>query len=438
MSRKIESVAVLGGGTMGSGIAGACAQAGKRVLLLEVSREAADAALERIVSGRPPALDDADKAGLITLGTLDGDLAKIAGYDWICEAVIEDLDTKRGLFERVEPLRRDGSVVSTNTSGIPLRDITRDMPERLRRDIAVTHFFNPVKVMRLMELVAGADTTADAVEALADFCGATLGKGVVYAKDTVNFVANRIGCYWMLSGLHAAAAARAEGLAVEDIDALMSAPVGLPSTGLYGLIDLIGLDVMDLVATNLANNLPAGDAGRAWLELPPAEQAMLERGQVGRKAGAGFYRMTKLDDGSRLKETFDLDSGAWRAVRKSAPSDAHSSCETLLFADDVQGRFAWALMGDALVYAAGLVPEIADDIVNVDRAMRWGYAWTMGPFELLDALGPAKVIARLEADGEPVPRMLGVLRDAGAESFYREDGSEFLGLDGAYHPVPGE
>ena len=166
MPRKIESVAVLGGGTMGSGIAGACAQAGCKVLLLDISAAAAATALDRIVDGRPPAVDDAAAARRIETGTLDGDLAKIAGYDWICEAVIEDLPTKRALFEKLEPLRRDGSVVSTNTSGIPLRSIAQDMPERLRRDITVTHFFNPVKVMKLMELVPGSATTPDAVEEL--------------------------------------------------------------------------------------------------------------------------------------------------------------------------------------------------------------------------------------------------------------------------------
>jgi 3-hydroxyacyl-CoA dehydrogenase len=289
MTRKIDSVAVLGGGTMGCGIAGACAEAGCSVLLLDVSYEAAQKALDRIVNGRPPAIDTPEAAERIELGSFD-DLSKIAGYDWICEAVIEDLDTKRALFERLEPLRKEGSVVSTNTSGIPLRSITEGMPERLRRDVAVTHFFNPVKVMKLMELVPDADTTRDAVDALAEFCGQRLGKGVVHAKDTVNFIGNRIGCYWMLAGLHKARAALEQGLSMEQVDALMGAPVGLPSTGLYGLIDLIGLDIMDFVAKNLDRNLPADDAGRAWLEFPSAEREMMARGQLGRKAGGGFYR----------------------------------------------------------------------------------------------------------------------------------------------------
>jgi len=433
MERKIESVAVLGGGTMGSGIAGACAQAGCQVLLLDVSYEAAQKALDRIVNGRPPAVDDPESASRITLGSFD-DLGKIKDYDWICEAVIEDLDTKRALFEKLEPLRRDGSVVSTNTSGIPLRAITDGMPGRLRRDVTVTHFFNPVKVMKLMELVPGAETTPDVVDAFTEFCGKRLGKGVVHAKDTVNFIGNRIGCFWMLSGLHKARAALESGLSMEMVDAVMGAPVGLPSTGLYGLIDLIGLDVMEFVARNLQSNLPQDDPGRAYLALPPAEQEMLARGQLGRKSGGGFYKLTKHEDGSRSKETFDLLAGSWRTAEEAMPD--HGDLRSLVEADDAQGRFAWALMGGTLAYAADLVPEISDDIVNVDRAMRWGFAWKQGPFEMLDALVPAAVITRLEQNHRPVPNMLAILRDAGADCFYRNDGKEFLGTNGKYHPVP--
>ena len=341
------------------------------------------------------------------------------------------------MFARLEPLRRDGSVLSTNTSGIPLRDVVAGMPERLGRDIAVTHFFNPVKVMRLMELIPGEETTADVIDAFAAFCGGRLAKGVVYAKDTVNFIGNRIGCFWMLSGLHKAKAALDAGLDMETIDLLMSQPVGLPPTGLYGLIDLIGLDVMDLVAKNLEINLPADDAGRAFTRFPEAEARMLARGQLGRKTGGGFYRVTKQDDGSRLREVFDLTAEDWRDAR--APADAgHADATALLFADDAAGGFAWELMGGALLYAAGLVPEISDDIVNIDRAMRWGFAWRQGPFEMLDALGPDRVIDRLKSEGTALPAMLQVLSVAGAASFYRADGTEFLGRDGAFAAVPPE
>ncbi len=437
MGRTIDSVAVLGGGTMGAGIAGLCAETGHRVLLLDVDRETAEKALDRMLNGRPPALEDPEKAELITLGTFDDDLAKIADYDWICEAIIENVHVKRELFERLEPLRREGSVVSTNTSGIPLRSITEGLPERLRRDIAVTHFFNPVKVMKLMELVPDADTTDDVIAAFAEFCGETLGKGVVHAKDTVNFIGNRIGCFLLLSGLHKAKPALAAGLSMEEIDALMDGPVGLPSTGLYGLFDLIGLDVMDLVGRNLAVNLPADDTGHAFTVFPPAEQTMLERGQLGRKTGGGFYKMIKHDDGSRSKEVYDVIAGDWRDAHDVDLAEAHHDAANLMFGDDAQGRFVCNLMGGALNYAAGLIPQISDDIVNIDNAMRWGFAWKRGPFQLLDTLGPARVIEKLEADGQAIPKMLAVLKEVDGETFYRSDGAEYLGLDGAYHLVAG-
>lgn len=434
MTREIKSVAVLGGGTMGCGIAGLCAERDCRVLLLDVSLDAAEKALERIVNGRPPAIETPEKAANISLGSFDDDLEKIADYDWICEAVVEDLATKRTLFERLEPLRRDGSVLSTNTSGIPLRDITEGMADRLRRDIAVTHFFNPVKVMRLLELVPGTDTEQDTIDTLADFCGGVLGKGVVYANDTVNFIGNRIGCYLMLVGMHRAIES---GLSSERIDALLSTPVGLPATRLFGLIDLVGLDIMDLVGKNLAVNLPVGDLGVDFVALPGAIHEMLERGQIGRKAGGGFYRMIKHDDGSRTTETFDLATGDWRATEPVTLDAAHSGLDVVL-GSDAEGEFCWHVIGATLAYAADLVPEIAEDVVNIDRAMRWGYGWARGPFEMLDALGPEKVAARLEADRLHVPKMLQVLRDAGARSFYHNNGAGYLGLDGTYHPTPPE
>ena len=438
MTREIKSVAVLGGGTMGSGIVGACAQMGCEVLLLDVDMPTAEKALDRILNGRPPALDDADKAHLIKLGTLSDDLDKIADYDWICEAIVEDVETKRDLFRRLEPLRKPGSVISTNTSGIPLKDICEGMPESLRRDIAVTHFFNPVKVMRLMELIPGADTTPDVIDAFAAFLGDRMGKGVVHAKDTVNFIGNRIGCFWMLSGLHKALDAMDQDLSQETIDALMSKPMGLPPTGLFGLIDLIGLDVMYLVGKNLDVNLPDGDVGRDFSAFPPVVQRMYDAGQLGRKSGGGFYRMVKDAEGNRSKEVYDLSAEGWRAEQPAELAEPFLQAGTAMFTESPEGRFCWNLMGETLLYAADLVPQISDDVVNVDRAMRWGFAWRQGPFEFLDTIGPKRLIQGLESMNRPLPAMLQVLKDAGADSFYRNDGAEYLGRDGGWYPVPAE
>ncbi len=438
MTREVKSVAVLGGGTMGLGIAAASADAGAEVLLLDVTMAAAEASLDRMKNIRPPAFENPASADRISLGSFDADLAEIKNYDWICEAIVEDVTVKRELFAKLEPFRKDGSVVSTNTSGIPLKDIAGGMPERLRKDLVVTHFFNPVKIMRLMELIPSADTTSDVTVALADFCGNKLGKGVVYAKDTVNFIGNRIGCFFMLSGLHKAQEALQNGMTMEQIDTVLGKPVGLPPTGLYGLIDLIGLDIMDLVGKNLHANLPDADVGRAFTSFPKPEQAMLERGQLGRKAKGGFYRLNIAEDGTKTKEIFDLSNETWRTAERISLDEIHANTETVFFADDKVGKLAWDIMGGTLLYAADLVPEISDDVVNIDRAMRWGFGWAKGPFELLDQLSPAKVISKLEAEGQSLPAMLQTLKDAGVDSFYRNGGTEYLTLQGTWETVPAE
>jgi 3-hydroxyacyl-CoA dehydrogenase len=426
---------------MGAGIAALCANAGCDVLFMDIPAREGDrnaiaaGALERMQGGKAPMLKDEAAVARMQVGNFDDDMQRLGEMDWIVEVIVENLGIKRSLFERVEAARKEGSIVTTNTSGIMLKAITEGMPERLRKDVAVTHFFNPVLVMKLVELVPGEDTEREVIDTMAGFLSNELGKGVVWAKDTVNFIANRIGCFWMLAGMNEAMAALKAGCDVEDIDAVQSAPVGIPPTGLYGLVDLVGLDVLGLVIENLKANLPAGDVGRAYCKLPAPIQGMLDGGQVGRKAGGGFYRMSKADDGSRLKETFDIKTGQWRPSKEASLDDAHRTLDGLMFADDALGRFTWTVIGGTLLYAADLVPEIADDVVNIDRAMTWGFNWRQGPFEMIDALGPDKVIARLEAEGRPLPKMLQVLRDAGAEGFYRNGGSEFLGLDGNWHPV---
>jgi len=431
MSRQIESVAVLGCGTMGSGIAAVSAAAGCRVLMLDMTNEAVERGLQ--------AVDEGDRH-LVATGTFDDDLALIADYDWICEAIVEDLATKQQLFAKIEPLRKDGSVISSNTSGIPLRDIAAGMPARFRADVAITHFFNPVQVMKLFELVPGEQTAPEVIEAFARFGEKQLGKGVVHAKDTVNFIGNRIGCYFMLSGLHLAKPFLADGMTQETINAVLGKPVGLPPTGLYGLIDLIGLDVMDLVGKNLAVNLPEGDVGHRYTSFPEAEQRMLERGQLGRKSRqlGGFGRVQKLDDGSKQTETFDLVTAQWRDAAEPDLEGLPAELGAVMFDESAQGELAWQIFGGTLRYAAGLVPEIADDIVNIDNAIRWGFNWAFGPFEMLDAIGNDKVIDKIRAEGAGLPAMLQVLADSGSSTFYRDgaDGiRQYLGHDGTWQAL---
>lgn len=424
MARKIESVAILGCGTMGSGIGAVSAAAGCRVLMLDVAAEAAEAGAAKV---------DEEHRSLVETGTFDTDLERLGEFDWIVEAIVEDLDIKRTLFQKVEAARADGSIVTSNTSGIPLADIAEGMGERFAADVAITHFFNPPQIMKLFELVPGADTDPEVLATLTAFAEERLGKGVVNAKDTPNFIGNRVGCYFLLSGLHKAKPYLADGMSQETVDAVLSHPVGLPPTGLYGLIDLIGLDVMDLVGKNLAANLPAGDLGLACAAFPDVEQAMLERGQLGRKSGGGFAKVNRLEDGTKEKETFDLTSETWRPATEPDLEGVPGDLGEVMFTETPQGALAWDVFGGGLRYAADLVPEISDDIVNIDRAMRWGFNWAMGPFELLDTIGTQRVIDKIRADGDELPKMLQVLADAGASSFYRNGGAEFLGVDGAWH-----
>ncbi len=424
MTRSIESVAVIGAGTMGAGIAAASAAAGCRVLVLDMNIETVEAALQQV---------DEENRHLVTAGLVDTDLEAVSGYDWVCEAVVEDLAVKRDLFSRLEEVRKDGSVISSNTSGIPLRQISEGMSERFRSDVAITHFFNPVKVMRLFELVPGEDTEPEVISAFADFGADRLGKGVVHAKDTVNFIGNRIGCFFMLSGLHLAKPLLMDGMNQETVDAVLGAPVGVPPTGLYGLIDLIGLDVMELVGKNLEVNLPEADIGQEFTSFPSAEQQMHDRGQLGRKAGGGFYRQSKTADGERRKESFDLVNEEWRDAQEPQLDGIPLELGEVVFHDSRQGELAWKVFGGTLRYAAALVPEIADDVFNIDNAIRWGFNWVHGPFEMLDHLGPQRIIDRIRAEGAELPSMLHVLDEAGVESFYRNEGSEYLGIDGDYH-----
>lgn len=426
MVRSIESVAVIGAGTMGAGIAAASAAAGCRVLILDMNADTVEAALEQVA--------DEDRH-LVSTGLVDADLEAVSGYDWVCEAIVEDLSVKRDLFSRLEEIRKDGSVISSNTSGIPLRQISEGMPPRFCSDVAITHFFNPVKVMRLFELVPGEETDQEVISAFAEFGSSRLGKGVVHAKDTVNFIGNRIGCFFMLSGLHLAKPFLADGMSQETIDGVLGAPVGLPPTGLYGLIDLIGLDVMELVGKNLAVNLPDSDVGHEFTSFPATEQRMHDAGQLGRKVGGGFYRQTKTSEGERLKESFDLSREEWRAAQTPEMEGIPVELGEVVFDDSAEGELAWQIFGGTLNYAASLVPEIADDVLNIDNAIRWGFNWVHGPFEMLDHLGAGRVIDRIRAEGGELPMMLQILDQAGVDSFYRNQGSEYLGTDGRYHSV---
>ena len=441
MSNAIERVAVIGSGVMGGGIAAHLANAGASVLLLDVAAKdgsdrsaVARAAVDRLAKSRPPAFMHRRAARRIDAGNLDDDLPRVAEADWIVEAVVERLDVKRDLYARLDAVRRPGAIVSSNTSTIPLARLVEGASEGLRRDFAITHFFNPPRYMRLLEIVRGPETRPDLVERLRGFADRRLGKGVVECKDTPGFIANRIGVFWLQCALIEAIAA---GLGVEQADAALGPAAGIPKTGVFGLLDLIGLDLMPHVAGSMDALLPPDDDLRRYMEVPEVLRRMVAGGYTGRKGKGGFYRLRR-EGGERIRESVDLATGEYHRserVRLACVDAAKTGgLRALVEHDSEEGRYAWRVLSSVLAYTAALVPGISDDAADVDAAMRLGYNWQAGPFEMADRLGAGWLADRLRAEGRPVPPMLEAAREGG---FYRETGGrvERLGAAGGYAPL---
>ena len=437
---RIGKVAVLGAGVMGAGIAAHVANAGVPAVLLDiVPAGAADrnslaaAAIERLLKSEPAAFMHRSAAQLVTVGNLEDDLALLGDCDWIIEAVIEKLEVKRALYRKVDAVRRVGSVVSSNTSTIPLSSLVDGLPERFARDFLITHFFNPPRYMRLLELVTGRLTRVDAAAAVREFCDRELGKGVVVCNDTPGFIGNRIGVFWLQVAIREAFAL---GLSVEEADAVMGRPFGIPRTGVFGLADLVGIDLLPHILASLDATLAADDAFRPHMGMPALVGRMLDEGYTGRKGKGGFYRMQRVE-GGRERQVLDLVSGEYRAPEKAVLDSLAAGADNpraLVEHDDRGGRYAAGVMGATLAYAASLVPEIAADPPAVDEAMRLGYNWKYGPFELIDRIGSDWLQAWMDHSGVQRPALLAV---AGGRSFYRVHGGhrEFLGCDGAYRPL---
>ncbi|MDE1900836.1 MAG: 3-hydroxyacyl-CoA dehydrogenase [Alphaproteobacteria bacterium] len=436
----IKSVAVIGSGVMGSAIAAHMANAGVPVLLLDIVLKdkpdrtfLAKGAIERLLKTDPAPFMHPKNARLVTPGNLEDDLAKLADVDWIIEAVLENPEVKSDLYKKIDGVRKAGSVVSSNTSTIPLHVLTGGQSEQFARDFMITHFFNPPRYMRLLELVTGPQTRADAVDVIRDFCDRNLGKGVVPCKDTPGFIANRLGVFFLQSAVNAA---MDMGLTVEEADAVFSKPTGMPKTGVFGLLDLIGLDLMPLIAKSFMATLPADDAYRAVNIAHPLIDKMIADGYTGRKGKGGFYRVNK-SEGGKVKESIDLQTGEYRPSQKAklaAVENAGKNLRALCETDDKIGQFAWRVLSQALTYAASLVPQIADDVVAVDAGMRLGFNWKFGPFELIDQLGAAWFAKRLLAEGKTVPDLL---QKAVGQSFYRVEAGrlEYLNTEGFFRPV---
>ncbi|MDP2119190.1 MAG: 3-hydroxyacyl-CoA dehydrogenase NAD-binding domain-containing protein [Hoeflea sp.] len=430
LRQPLLKAAVIGAGSMGSGIAALIANAGIPVLLLDIvpagatDRDAlARKGVERQIKNN--GFMHPDLVSLVEVGNVEDDLQRLSDVDWIIEAVFEDLKVKQDLYARIEDVRQDGSIVSSNTSTIPLHQLIEGLGSRFAGDFVITHFFNPPRIMQLLELVSGPRTKPELVERARRIGDEVLGKSVVTCRDTPGFIANRVGNYWMSV---ASLEAMELGLSVEEADAVMSAPFGIPRTGIFGLFDFVGINLIPLVWGSFMRTLADDDAHRRH---DPTQSAffsdMLARGRIGRAGDGGFYRR-KNADGERVDEVIDLASGHYRPrVQPELKSLSAKSLRDVCAADDKGGQYAWAVLSNLIVYAAGIAPEIADDVAAIDTAVRLGYNWKEGPFQIADRVGAAWIVEKLRDEGRAVPPLLETA--AKGAGFY-PSADEVLATDG--------
>lgn len=432
----IKKAAVIGAGTMGAGIAGQVANAGIEVLLLDLPSDGEDVnalaqrGKDRVTNPANPGVLSPAAGSLITVGNIRDDLDKLAQCDWIAEAILERLDLKKDLYKKLDAVCHDKAIISSNTSTIPIKLLVEDMPHDFRKRFAITHFFNPVRMMPLLELVAGEDTDPAIMKQLHVFCDEQLGKGVVRCLDTPGFLGNRVGCYAIQTALHLA---NDMGLSPVEADGIFGRPMGIPKTGVFGLYDLIGIDLMSDVAVSLVNILPEGDDFHTFGTKLPLMADMIANGQKGRKSGQGFYRMKEGE-----KQVINLKTGDYSAVNAFDYAPAAKAEKNgiihILEDDSPYGRYAWDVMSRVLVYAAYLIPEVGETPEMVDDAMKMGYNWIQGPFELMDDIGVNYLVERLEKEQRKVPPFL---KKAVGQSFYKTDDGQLSTLSnrGKYIPL---
>jgi 3-hydroxyacyl-CoA dehydrogenase len=426
----LRRVAVLGAGTMGSRIAAHFANAGIPALLLDIvlpnqpnRNAAALAGLDTALKQKPAAFFTPDTKSLVTPGNFEDDLAKIKDCDWVIEAVTENLEIKRSLLEKVVKVRKPGSIFSTNTSGIPLTSIAEGFPAEFRQHFLGTHFFNPPRYLHLLEMIPGPETLPEVWDYIAEFSDRRLGKGVVPCKDTPNFIANRIGAFL---GSTVQNLTLEQDFTIEEVDALTGPLIGLPKSASFRLLDIVGLDVWAHVTKNLYDLVP-DDPWRARFVLPPFFAQMIERGWLGDKKGQGFYKRIGKGEDKEI-HALDLKTLEYHPSKKARFAsvegvrhieDLPQRLRALIALPDRAGTFLWKLFSDLVLYSAAMVPEISDRVVEIDRAMRWGYAHTLGPFELWDGLGVEETVARMRKEQRQIPESVEKMLCAGAKSFYQ-------------------
>src|SRR6266850_4145171 len=457
----VKKAAVLGAGTMGAQIAAHLANAGIPTLLLDIvpgdetqatgsktgalpdGRASAPsqhrkrierAGFEAGKKSKPAAFFTAGLAALVSIGNFEDDLAKLQDCDLIIEAVVENLELKRQLYEKVEQHRRPGAVIASNTSGIPLKQLAEGRSEDFRAHFLGMHFFNPPRYMHLVELIRTEWTKPEVSCSMFGFLDERLGKGVVIAKDRPNFIANRIGTYGALVTMRTMLD---EGYSFEEVDKISGPAAGRPKTATFRTFDLVGLDVFAHVVRNLHENLP-DDPEREMFVMPEFITRMIERGLLGNKTKAGFYKREKGADGKREILTLDPATFDYRPAQKvKLPSlemaknieDTAERIKALAWAKDRVGAFLWQTLARTLCYTAERIPEIADTVVEIDRAMQWGFNWELGPFEVWDAIGVEKSVAKLQEEGKTVPANVQKMLDSGAKSFYQQENGQRFYFD---------
>ncbi len=450
----IHKVAVLGAGTMGARVAAHLANAGVPCFLLDVipagasgagRNKIAAAGLDAARKSKPAAFYEASLASLVTTGNFEDDLKRVAEADWIIEAVVEDLEIKRALLKKVDALRKPGTIITTNTSGLPVAKIAEGFPEDFRRCWFGTHFFNPPRYMRLLEIIPTGDADPALMDVVSKFADVHLGKGVVLAKDTPNFIANRIGTFSVLNVMRLM---QELDLSIEEVDALTGQAVGWPRSATFRTLDMVGLDILGHVVRNMTENVRDE---RADLKLPDFFKQMLERKWLGDKTGGGFYKKVKgAGEGERLG--LDWKTLEYRPMQKAKFAslemaknieDTGARLKSLIggAGKGKDGQFLWSALSELWTYSANRIPEISDSVVEIDRAMRLGFNWELGPFELWDAAGVEVTVARMKKEGRPVAANAEKLQGSGKKTWYEDDAKSASGrayfdlASGGYKPV---
>ena len=382
---EIKKVVVIGSGTMGSGIAAHLCNANIPVTLLDLTTDISEKARERIKKSRPPLLIDKSKIDKINVGNINDNFNVVSEADWVVEAVVERIDIKHSIYEKIFKERKAGSIISSNTSSIPISILSEKLSAEDKKDFCITHFFNPVRYMDLLEIVKSEKSDLDKIDSLKKFCEISLGKGAIVCNDTPGFLGNRIGVFAMQVAMTEAFKMK---LSIEEADAIFGRPMGIPKTGVFGLYDLIGIDLMADVLKSFIKELPETDEFQEVAKEIPLVKKLIETGYTGRKGKGGFYRMNKVDN-KKILEAINLETGEYHPTQKINIKSEKVDLKALINRDDKYGQYAWSVISKIINYASSLVPGITDEFNDIDEAMRLGFNWSKGPFEMLEEIGVA-------------------------------------------------